>query len=318
MSGNRVYVGTLNNYTYCIEDGALKWYKKLGGPIYPPPTVDGNLLCVGSDDGKLYAFNITGEQPVSLWNFTVGTAVRSASTIQGDKVYCTSENGYLYALNRTNGQVVWSWKSQGGFGLTIAVAYGIVYVGDMRPGWGNHPISALYANVTAGNYTYTDVEPRVWSDTTAVYGYRGFAVSGNMLFYQSADSIIYARNALTGAHLWSYKCLYITTVPIVADGHVFCADDRQIYCIGSSYPPVTNIYNLNVGGQSFTVTAKTNSTMGNIDSSDLTYYEEHVLHRGEQSRNRHVQHNPAKCPAWRPLHVNRWWAASMEFFNHGY
>jgi len=61
-----------------------------------------------------------------------------------------------------------------GFGLTIAVAYGIVYVGDMRPGWGNHPIYALYTNVTAGNYTYADSEPRIWSDTSAVYGYHGF------------------------------------------------------------------------------------------------------------------------------------------------
>jgi len=269
VSNNRVYVGTLNNYTYCFEDGVLKWHRKLGGPIYPAPAVDGDLLCVGCDDGRLYAFNVAGAQPVSLWNFTVGTVVRSSVTIQGDKVYCTSENGYLYALNRTNGHIVWSWKSQGGFGLTIAVAYGIVYVGDMRPGWGNHPISALYTNVTAGNYTYADSEPRIWSDTSAVYGYHGFTVSGNVLFYQSADSIIYARNALTGVHLWSYKCIYITTVPIVADGHVFCADDRQIYCIGPSYPPVTNTYNLDVYGQPFNVTARTNSTIGNIDTSDL-------------------------------------------------
>lgn len=157
-----------------------------------------------------------------------------------------------------------------GYGLTIAVAYGIVYVGDRRPGWGNHPISALKANVTAGNYTYTDIEPRIWSDTSAVYGYTGLTVSGNMLFYQSADATIYARNALTGVHLWSYKCIYITTVPVVADDHVFCADDRQIYCIGPSYPPVTNTYSLNVYGQPFTVTAKTNSTMSNLDTSDIT------------------------------------------------
>jgi outer membrane protein assembly factor BamB len=270
VSGNRVYVGTLNNYTYCLEDGVLKWYRKLGGPIYPAPAVDGDLLCVGCDDGVLYAFNIAGAQPVSLWNFTVGTAVRSSITIQGDKVYCTSENGYLYALDRTLGNIIWSWQSQGGYGLTIAVAYGIVYVGDMRPGWGNHPISALYANVTAGNYTYADPEPRLWSDTTAVYGYHGFAVSGSMLFYQSADYTIYARNALTGVHLWSYQCIYITSVPIVADGHVFCADDRQIYCIGPSYPPVSNTYNLDIDGQSFIVAATTNSTMANFNGSTIT------------------------------------------------
>ncbi|MCJ7633358.1 PQQ-binding-like beta-propeller repeat protein, partial [Candidatus Bathyarchaeota archaeon] len=271
VSGNRVYVGTLNNYTYCIEDGVQKWYKKLGGPIYPAPAVDGDLLVVGCDDGKLYAFDVAGAQPVSLWNFTVGSAVRETATIQGNKVYCTSSNGYLYVLDRTNGHLIWSWKAQGNFQLAIAVAYGIVYVDVRAAGWGTYPLYALYANVTAGNYTYGSPEPRLWGDTTSVYGFIGLTVSGNTLFYCSTgNGVLYARNALTGTHLWSFKLDYGPTVPIVADGRVFVADQYRIYCIGASYPPVTNAYSLNVGGQVFSVTARTNSTLANIDTSDVT------------------------------------------------
>ena len=176
VSGNRVYVGTLNNYTYCIEDGVQKWYKKLGGPIYSAPAVDGDLLCIGCDDGKLYAFNIAGAQPVSLWNFTHGKVIRSPITIKGDKIYFTSNGGYLYVLNRTNGQLVWSWKANGNYYLDIAVAYGIVYVDVRAAGWGTYPMYALYANVTAGNYTYSDPEPRLWSDTTSIYGFSARAL----------------------------------------------------------------------------------------------------------------------------------------------
>jgi outer membrane protein assembly factor BamB len=271
VSGNRVYVGTLNNYTYCVEDGVQKWFKKLGGPIYPAPAVDGNLLVVGCDDGKLYAFDIAGAQPVSLWNFTLGSAVRKPVTIQDNKVYCTGSNGYLYVLDRTNGHLIWSWKAQGNYNLDIAVAYGIVYVGVEASGQAAYPIYALYSNVTAGNYTYNSPEPRLWMDATASAGFSGISVSGNKLFYaEGYNYILYVRNALTGAHLWNSKLGYAVTTPIVADGHIFVADGYRISCIGASYPPVTNTYNLNVYGQTFTVAARTNSTLGNIDTSDVT------------------------------------------------
>lgn len=271
VSGDRVYVGTLNNYTYCIEDGVAKWYKKLGGPIYPAPAVDGDLLCIGCDDGKLYAFNISSAQPVSLWNFTVGNAIREPIIIKDDNVYLSGGNSHLYVLDKTNGQLIWSWKAGGNYDLEIAVAYGIVYVGVKAAGQSTYPLYALYANVTAGNYTNTSVEPRLWSDTAVTYGYTGIAVSGNTIFYCSyGDRILYARNALTGTRLWSYKPDYSALVPIVADGHVFIADQYRIYCIGASYPPVTNTYNLNVGGQAFTVAATTNSTIANLNTSTVT------------------------------------------------
>jgi hypothetical protein len=70
--------------------------------------------------------------------------------------------------------------------------------------------------------------------------------------------------------LWTYKLDYSPIVPILADGHVFVADQYWIYCIGSAFPPVTNTYNLSVGGQSFAATVRTNSTIANIDTSDVT------------------------------------------------
>lgn len=265
VSGNRVYVGTRNNYTYCIEDGVLKWYKKLGGPTQSAPAVDGDLYCIGCDDGKLYAFNIAGAQPVSLWNFTVSATIQSPITIKGDKIYCASSDGYLYVLDRTNGQLIWSWQSPNISDLSIAVAYGIVYVSP-KIGSG---LYALYANVTAGNYTYSSPEPRVWADGTTWGARYGIAVARDKLFYvESNSNLLRARNALTGTNLWSLGSM--ESAPIVADGHVFVAGNDKVYCFGASYPPVTNTYNLNVGGQPFTVDIETNSTVSSIDISDIT------------------------------------------------
>jgi outer membrane protein assembly factor BamB len=270
VSGNRVYVGTLNNYIYCIEDGAQKWNKTLGGPIYSSPAVDGDLLCVGCDDGEVYAFNIAGSQPVSLWNFTLGHAIRGPITIGGDKVYVGSGgDGHLYVLNRTDGNLIWSWFSnRGDATLDVAVAYGIVYVGVRAYGSG---VYALYANVTAGNYTADSPEPLVWGDNTPYSGDLTITVAGNTMIYcDTYNPTLYARDALTGAVLWKFKAEYAVTPPIVADDHVFIADDYRITCIGSPYPPLTNIYDVNVGGQAFTVAATTNSTMANLNVSTIT------------------------------------------------
>ena len=265
VSGNRVYVGVTNNYTYCIEDGVQKWYKKLGGPSQSAPAIDGDFLCVGCDDGKVYALNVTGDLPVSLWNFTTSSAVRSPITIKDDKVFCSSSNGYLYVLNRTDGQLIWSWQSQSASDLGIAIAYGIVYV---SPTIGNG-LYALYANVTAGNYTYNSPEPRLWSDATT-YGARfGIAIAGNRLVYVEGNTnLVRAKNALTGANLWSYSSGGTNAVP--ADDHVFVGANDKVYCIGSAYPAVTNSYDLNVGGQPFTVNIISNSTIGDINVSNIT------------------------------------------------
>jgi outer membrane protein assembly factor BamB len=233
LSGNRVYVGTLNNYVYCIEDGVLKWSKELGGLTYSAPAVDGDLFCIGCDDGKLYAFNITGVQPISLWNFTVGNSITGPITINDDKVYFSGGNGYLYVLDKTDGQLIWSWKSKSDEELEIAVASGIVYVSTNIIQGG---LYALYANVTGGNYTYSSPEPLLWGDETADGSY-GIAIAGNTLFYVDLNNILHARSTLTGTNLWSFQLGFGAIAPIVADGHVFVADQNQVYCIGSTTIP---------------------------------------------------------------------------------
>lgn len=271
VSENRVYVGTLNNYLYCIEEGVQKWYKQLGGAIYSTPAVDGDLLCVGCDDGILYAFDINGPQPVSLWNFTVGLPIRGPITIEGGKVYLGyAADGYLYVLDQTTGNLIWSWQADGSYHLDIAVAYGIVYVGVKAGTQSAYPIYALYANATAGNYTYGSPEPRLWTDGSNTARFSGFAVSGNKLIYSHVGgTVLIAKNALTGINLWRFTTDWGVTAPLVADGHVFIADQSRVYCMGEPYPPSTNVYHVDAGGQSFDVALETNSTITGFNTTAL-------------------------------------------------
>jgi outer membrane protein assembly factor BamB len=273
VSGNRVYVGATNNSLYCfdIETGAMKWSKTLGGPIYSSPAIEGNLLCIGCNDGKVYAFDISGDQPVSLWNKTIGVAIKGSITIEGDKVYASGDrNGQLYVLNKANGDLIWGWAhSSTGSTLDVTVGNGIVFV-QCLSGDGGIGLYALNASLPSGNYTYAS--SYLWKDDT-VWNSPGLALADNKIFYTNTNVFysLNARDPSTGAFLWTIDLgTWGLTAPVVADGHLFVAASNAIHCIGLAYPPVTNTYNLNVARKTFIATAQTNSTMMNMDTSNVT------------------------------------------------
>jgi hypothetical protein len=55
------------------------------------------------------------------------------------------------------------------------------------------------------------------------------------------NNILHARSTLTGTNLWSFQLDYGAINPIIADGHVFVADQTKVYCIGSAYPPIPEL-----------------------------------------------------------------------------
>jgi hypothetical protein len=81
-------------------------------------------------------------------------------------------------------------------------------------------------------------------------------------------NLVRARNASTGANLWSFSSGETAAIP--ADDHVFVGGNDRVYCIGLAYPAVTDTYDITVGGQPFVVDIETNSTIGPIDTSGIT------------------------------------------------
>jgi hypothetical protein len=55
------------------------------------------------------------------------------------------------------------------------------------------------------------------------------------------NNILHARSTLTGTNLWSFQLDFGAINPIIADGHVFVADQTKVYCVGSAYPPIPEL-----------------------------------------------------------------------------
>jgi outer membrane protein assembly factor BamB len=128
-----------------------KWTATTGGIVHSSPAVVNGVVYVGSEDGKLYAFNATGG--ALLWTATTGGPVDSSPAVVNNVVYVGSNDGKLYAFDATGTAgcagtpktcaPLWTAQTGGPVGSSPTVANGVVYVASE-----DH---SLYAFDAAGN-----------------------------------------------------------------------------------------------------------------------------------------------------------------------
>jgi outer membrane protein assembly factor BamB len=274
-----VYFGTLNNYVYAINatNSYFLWRYHTNGSVYSAPAADDDLLCVGSDDGKVYALNISGSTAISKWNFTADGAVRCAPTIYDNKVFFGSNNATFFAVDEETGNLIWRYHliSGGTLDNSVAIADNIIYLTQTGYAW---RIYALFANTAPGNYTEADPEPRAWVKETIV-GAAALTepvVADGKVFFSSANGhMLYALDtASSGATVWtsSFSESYGSPgSPTVADGKVFVTvtNGLGLHCFGDPFPAVTDNYKVDAGGQSFVIPIVTNSTISSFNATRL-------------------------------------------------
>ena len=98
------------------------------------PTVDGDLLAVGTLDGHVYGINSKDGSP--RWEAQLNSEVLASPAIAGDLVVVRTEDGRLYGLDRATGKRTWVYDqgsvpllSLRGNGAPL-VANGVVFYGS--------------------------------------------------------------------------------------------------------------------------------------------------------------------------------------------
>lgn len=87
-----------------------KWHFVTGGNVRSGAAIVAGIVYIGSDDGKVYALNLT--TGAAAWGapFTIpgGTfAVRGTPCVSGGVVYIGASDGFFYALNAATGALIW-------------------------------------------------------------------------------------------------------------------------------------------------------------------------------------------------------------------
>lgn len=87
----------------------LYWKFKTGGEIKSSPAIEGGSVYIGSDDGKVYAIDLSNGQ--KIWSYQTGDAVESSPCVLNGSVFVGSADSFLYALDAKAGRLKWKYKT---------------------------------------------------------------------------------------------------------------------------------------------------------------------------------------------------------------
>jgi outer membrane protein assembly factor BamB len=270
--GGVVYVGSNDGKLYAFDaaGGATTctgtpttctplWTATTGGPVGSSPAVVGGVVYVGSNDGKLYAFDAAGGATTCtgtpkvctpLWTAATADAVFSSPAVVGGVVYVGSNDGKLYAFDAAGGATtctgtpkvctpLWTATTAGVVASSPAVAGGVVYVGSND--------GKLYAFDAAGGAATCTGTPGVcvplWVGATGGAVFSSPAVSNDVVYVGSADKKLYAfdatpeRSACSSATpkvcsaLWTAATgSVVFSSPSIENGVVFVgSSDKKVY-----------------------------------------------------------------------------------------
>lgn len=222
----------------------VRWRFATQGPVRSSPTLYGELLLVGSDDGNLYALDLnTGAE---RWHFAAGSAIESSPAAAGDQVFLTSRTGILFAVDAGTG--VERWRFQTGAPAPFPSAYvtGDYYVSS--------PVLfedlVLFGAADGNLYAVSAADGRErWRLATGAPIRATPAVGDSVVYVGSLDGSLYAANARTGAALWRFDTegrslnsadygfdrRTIQSSPAIAYGTVFFGSrDGHVYAVDAA------------------------------------------------------------------------------------
>ncbi|CAG0958503.1 Outer membrane protein assembly factor BamB [Anaerolineae bacterium] len=231
--GERVFVGVKDKSIAALDvsNGKLLWQVDLGINTQVPPLVDNGIVYastafVGPElnpdvhgQAKLFALNAkTGEE---LWAFESDNYILQTPTVNSDTLYLggnfydpnpIDEGGHtrIYALDLVTGSPLWNYESEDGFPKRLyATEQTLVFVAyqDFMNGV-DIATGELRWRYDTGNWTPS------------------FLGAGNVVYFSSANTQVFALDANTGEDLWQFNIPegtfnYLLDAPILLDGKLY-------------------------------------------------------------------------------------------------
>jgi outer membrane protein assembly factor BamB len=221
IAGGIVYIGSNDGRLYAFNSttGKTVWTVPTGGPIFSSPSVADGVVYSGSNDTKVYAFNATTGK--QLWVTPTGDQIYSSPVVANGVVYIGSWDHKVYALDSGTGAILWATSTGDAVSSSPAFANGVVYIGSQ-----DHKLYAL--NASTGSI--------MWSASTGGGIFSSPAVANGVVYVGSQDGKVYAFAADTGNVLWTASTEdRIYSSPSVTGGVVYIgSQDSKLYALFAS------------------------------------------------------------------------------------
>ena len=213
---------------------AGEWSKSLEGGIVGGPVIGEGIVLVGSDDGKLYAFDsATGQR---AGTFASGGRIWSAPAIFDGVAYFGSMDRYIYAVSLegrlSQGNLLWKFKTGGAIVGTPILVEGpqglMVVVGSF-----DKKLYALKANTTDPQGELAWEKPFETSD----WLWAGPVTDGTLIFASAMDGSVYGldtRGELVWPVPFKAESPVVSTPVVVGDVLVVATDAGKLHLLSTS------------------------------------------------------------------------------------
>jgi parallel beta-helix repeat protein len=263
VSGDRVYVRSLDGYFYCFSatTGAKLWSTRITGLENGTgaPAVHGGRVYLTTYGGEVYCLDAMSGS--LLWERQEGMYNTHSPVISGGRLYYTS-GGTIYCLDVQTSEKHWEYQRNYSFASSPAVFNGRVYAGsddgrmyclDTETGvliWtyqvsDGYPVSPAVSNGKVFTGTYygwgnskiycldAETGTKSWEYPTGSNISSAPAVWGTRLYVGCESGKIYCLDSQSGAKVWEYQVgSTISSSPAITNGKVFFGShDGYTYCL---------------------------------------------------------------------------------------
>jgi len=229
-----VYVSAINGVLYAIdrETGSFGWQQPKGiaederpqlvaGPALDP---ESNAVVVGSEDGRLYAYDAKTGEPRDGFPFRVEDKIWSTPVIKDGVVYFGSHDKHIYAVSLADGTLKWKFLTGGTVAGRPLLFRDMVIAGSFD--------KKLYAiNIKDGR--------KVWEFLGENWFWAGAVTNGRTIFAPSMDGNVYALDR--GGNLsWKHdlETPIVSRPVLVPGGLVVGGRDGRIRLLDTSLAEV--------------------------------------------------------------------------------
>jgi outer membrane protein assembly factor BamB len=231
-----------------VSSLVLRFTAATGGIGMSSPAVVNGVVYIGSEDGKLYAFDAAGNTSCSgvpktcapLWTASTGSIIESSPAVVNGVVYIGSEDGKLYAFDAAGNtncsgtpkvcSPLWTASTATLSDSSPTVAQGVVYIGGEN---GN-----LYAFDAAGTTNCSGTPKACAPLWTAQIGgrvysspgvsndivYDGSLNGGNVYAFDAAGTTDCSGTPKACTPLWTYHTGSVSSSPAVLNGIIYIGD----------------------------------------------------------------------------------------------
>jgi len=80
--------------------GAVKWEKRLPGPLWASPVIVDDVLLIGDCSGFFHAFDVRNPDlsPPPLWSIELGSCIEATPAVWDGRIYIGTRGGHLFVL----------------------------------------------------------------------------------------------------------------------------------------------------------------------------------------------------------------------------